>query len=420
MRKLLWITVFQLGVVLLGAAPAMADETVLLRAGWLHTGDGAAIEGGCVLVRNGKIAAVGRDLALPEGARLIEAEEGAITAGLIDAASRAGVGPGAGEQSSEFVPRLLVADEVDLTSPDFQSLMRCGVTTVYVSTDSSSVVGGRGAVVRTGSSRGKATLVSSQGALGATMSADAYMRGAFNQSPFGAPTATARRPTTRMGLVWAWRKGFYDAMALRDGVTPPSGNPVVRSDEDLRVLIDVMAGKIPLRVMARTRDDILRVVRLSEELGFTFVLEEALEVYRCLDVIQSKEIPVIFGPLLDETMGTRLPQESDRLCLRTPSMLKDKGVLFALTARELGGESALPFQACFAMRYGLSFEAALAAVTSAPARILGIDKRVGRVEQGMDADLVVWSGPPFRPTTRAIAVLVEGVIVHSEAEGDGS
>jgi imidazolonepropionase-like amidohydrolase len=126
---------------------------------------------------------------------------------------------------------------------------------------------------------------------------------------------------------------------------------------------------------------------------------------------------VIFGPIFAQPDGSRAYSGEDlRSCLNTAGLLAEAGIPLALTAGDLGGESALPHQACFAIRHGLSFEAAMKATTSMPAGILGVADRVGALEQGMDADLVLWKGKPFAPASRPVLVMIQGEVVLQDEE----
>ncbi len=425
MNKARWILfVGLLSFVVSGAA--VSEETLVLRAGRVYPGDGRVIQDGAVLVQDGKIVAVGADISTPAGATEISRPDGVITAGLIDAGSTAGL---MREMASgrridtwvegvrEVVPNTRISDVVDLLHPEFKELARNGVTTAYLTADTSSVIGAQGAVVKTNAGSERAEILKATHGIVATISADTFMRGNFNNPPWGTPMTYSRRPTTRMGLIWTMRKAFYDAMALRDGVEGPLGNPVVESDDDLRKLAKILAGDVQFRIQAKTRDDIYRAVRLSDEFGFDFVLAEATEAFRCLDVLKEKEIPVVFGPIFVNPLGYRQRSpDNPRVCLETPARMAKAGVFFALTANDLTGENSLPRQAGFAMRYGLSFDDALRSVTSAPARIIGQSKKLGRVETGYEADLVLWSGTPFQPVTFASAVVIGGKVVHEAVE----
>jgi imidazolonepropionase-like amidohydrolase len=209
-----------------------------------------------------------------------------------------------------------------------------------------------------------------------------------------------------MGSAWVLRKSLYDALAYRRH----GGG---EKDPAMEVLAQVLEGEVPLRIQAREDIDIWSALRLGREFDLTFVLEEAIEAYRCIPELKEAKVPVIFGPIYIDPSGDRRSSgEPLRPCLNTAGLLLEAGIDFALTAGDLDGEDSLPRQAGFAMRFGLPPDRAMAAVTSAPARILGIDDRVGAIKPGLDADLVLWNGKALSPTARPILVMINGRVVH--------
>jgi imidazolonepropionase-like amidohydrolase len=382
-------------------APVLA-----LRAGEVHTVSGSRLENAVVLVRDGKIAEVGTGLRVPGGARVLEGAS--LTPGLVDADSRAGLETGGrgNEESSEITPALRVLDVLDPKSRALERLARQGVTAVFLSPDTRNVIGGLGAVVKTAGEPVAARVVKAAGALRATMGDDPS-RGNIPLR-FGTPTNFYfRRPTTRMGVVWLFRKSFFDAAEYRK-----RGRDAPR-DENLEVLAEVLDGKRPLRIAARRSNDLRTAMRLAEEFGFAIQVDGAEEGYRCAEDLKRRGIPVVAGPIEIAPTSFSRRAEIEEPCLGNAAILEKAGVLLALTANDRAGEEALPGQAIFAARYGLPFDAALAAVTLNPAKILGVEARLGSIEPGKDADLVLWSGAPLK--SRPLAVLIDGRVVYDAA-----
>ncbi|QOJ18656.1 MAG: amidohydrolase family protein [Phycisphaeraceae bacterium] len=476
-----------LAALCLSGSPCAEAQDLVIRAGRVHTATGEVIEKGVVIVRDGVIQQVGRDLPVPAGARVIDAPDGSVTPGLIDAnallepsdavsspENRRGIfqyiyhsnthggalicllcdgyascafadshddiEPGdvcpicgltnaddpslfasglAGfgtttEASSEVVPHTFVADALNLRSPDFDRLVRGGVTTVFAAPDTAAVIGPRGAIVRTAGPLAQ-RVVNDAGPVQATISADTYRVGGGNGTPSRfSVTARTRRPNSRMGLGFVFRKAFHDAELLASGGKPDGADTA--SNEALEVVTKVREGEIPLRILARTQRDILTGIRLAEEFGFTFTLVEATEAYRCLDDLASRDMKVIYGPIYDQPSGARArTPETREAKLSAIRQLLDAGVETAITAQDLREEDGLARQAMYAIRAGLTTEEALQAVTRTPARILGIADSVGTIEKGKRADLVVWSGAPFEATSSPIQVIVGGEVAWSGA-----
>jgi imidazolonepropionase-like amidohydrolase len=415
MNRALLLPVFLI-LTVAGLQGAEGDGLFVVKASRVYVGDGTVIEEGGVVIKDGRIVMVAPLADLPECDGYITNPDGVITAGLIDASSTAGLINKSTwtEHSSEVVPRLAVIDMIDFRSRDFERLARAGVTSVYVTPGSGSVVGSRGCVVKTAGPRSQRVLLA-KSSVKATMGRDSYRRGASNRRPFGRQvTFMARRPTTRMGSTQVFRESFYKAGLYRDG-RAAGGDAMPAFDADMDLLADVLEGKIPFRVQARKDVDIWAAIRLCGEFGIDFVLEEAIEAHRCLPELKKLGAPVVYGPIFTYPRGWRaFTGEANRPCLSTAALLKKAGVPVAITAGDQTGEGVLPRQAGHAVRAGLSFTDALDCVTTTPARILGVDDRVGIVKAGLDADLVLWNGNPFDVAARPLAVIVSGQTIHIE------
>ncbi|MFQ5461346.1 MAG: amidohydrolase family protein [Phycisphaerae bacterium] len=320
------------------------------------------------------------------------------------------------EQSSEVVPHLRVIDTVNLRSPDLTRLLAGGVTTVYVSPDSAAVIGAQGAIVRTGGPL-QDRIVSRTGAVKAVMGSDPFSRGPRNNLPFRKDVSFhSRRPTTRMGVAWVFRKALYDTKRFEQGVEVQGAD--VPSVAAMQTLSNVLSGDIPLRIQARKQYDILSAIRLAAEFGLSFVLEEATEASRCLPEIKDANLSVVYGPLFITPTGYRsYSGEAGRARLHTMGDLLAAGIETALTANDLRDEDGLARQAMYAIRYGVSPGDALQSVTKTPAKLLGLDREIGTLEVGKRGDVVVWSGEPFTATSRPVVVLIGGEIVYDRREG---
>ncbi|MGE4618864.1 MAG: amidohydrolase family protein [Planctomycetota bacterium] len=329
-------------------------------------------------------------------------EARAMAAGVPDASAVVN------EQSSEVVPHFQVLDALDQGSDDFNRLMREGVTTVYISPDSSAVIGGRGALMRTGGELSKRFM--GVGAVKGVLGSDPYRYGSSNRAPFRSFVSVyTRRPASRMGVSWVFRKAFHDAFLRTRGYEPSGAD--TSSPEASRVLTQVMNGEIPLRIQARTGPDIETAFRLCKEFGVSFTLEDPIEAWKKVDLLASTEVPVIFGPIFDVPSGILSgTNESRQSRLHTVRDLASAGVPLALSAQDLRGEEGLARQAMLAIRHGVTPAEAMRMVTFYPAQLLGIDKEVGTLEEGKRADLVIWSGTPFSSLSRIEKVIHGGSI----------
>ncbi|HEX6881886.1 MAG TPA: amidohydrolase family protein [Planctomycetota bacterium] len=385
---------------LLAALPP-GDDDWTIQAATVHTVSGAPIENGFVRVQGGKIAAVGKG---GGGATL---ECAAVTPGLIDLALGIDTGPLSVEQSSETAARLSASDGLDLFSYRWERALRSGITTALAQPADYDVIGGLGLVLKTG---GAPTLAAR------LVKPEACLRGAIGAQPsngnaiprFQEPqTFYFRRPTTRMGVEWVFRKAFHDTLQGQGEDDPATA-------ADHAVLRRVLAGELPLVVQAKATQDVRTAIYLKEEFGIPrLVLDHAIEAWREPELLKRSGVAVILPPFTaDGRHADGFVNDSYFLPLDAARKLHEWGVPFALSAHEGAGAGArLADQAAAAQRGGLPLAAALEAVTLTPARLLGVEARVGSLEAGKDADLVLWNGPPLQPTSRIIGVLLQGRLV---------
>jgi len=400
------MTFLSVALVALSVAQDAEPRAWTIQVERVYTGTGRNLEKGLVLVSAGKISAVTPGAGEEDDRPNDVLKAYAVTAGLVDAGVRVTNWQSV-EQSKEVTPHLRVADTLDPFALDWDRQLRGGVTTVLASPVDRNVIGGLSVVLKTGGPESIADR---------TVKADAVLRGSMGSEPsagnhpaFGRPTDFfSRRPTTRMGVEWEWRNAFFDtALNLNE------------EDPGRATLVAALQGKLPIFIQAWTTQDIRTAVFLREEVesrpefaaaGMNtprFVIDAAAEAWKEPQLLARSQTPVVLPPF--PTAGRT--RENSQMAWNVAKVLKDAGVPFALSSHGSGDvEQRLANQAGYAMAGGLGFEDALAAVTSTPARLLGVEDRVGTLEVGKDADLVLWSGEPFQPGTRVVATIVDGVL----------
>ncbi|MBK7878854.1 MAG: amidohydrolase family protein [Planctomycetes bacterium] len=374
----------------------------VVRAEKIYTSTGRAIDKGTITVNNGKISSVTTASDVSDSTS--ELKVYAVTAGLVDASARIGVSMESVEQSREVAPEMRVANAIDLHSPEWDRQVACGVTTVLVNPPDYDVVGGLGIVLKTAGGEGLAAR---------TLKPDAVLRGAIGSQPsqnnhpaFGRPTDFySRRPTTRMGVEWEWRKAFWD--------TAQSKQDPSKAFPGMERLADVLEGKLTLSIQAWTTQDIRTAVFLKEEMEREglgkprLFIDAAAEAWKEPQLLARSKTPVVLPPF--PVVGRT--EDGAFMAWNVAQLLVEQGIPVALSAHGASSfEDRLAMQAGYAMRGGLSFENALQAVTIQPARLLGVEERVGSIEVGKDADLALWNGEPFEPTSRVVGVIVDGVL----------
>jgi len=394
------------GVAQAASAPIpMGDEDEwVISADVVYTGDGTAIEGGLVVVAGGKITAVGTSGGSPDF------EVAAVTPGMVDLGVRIDTGAYSVEQTTEAALPYRVADTIDPFSFQWKREREHGVTTALATPFDMNVIGGLCTVLKTG---GPLDVGARE------LRPDAALRACIGTQPSSGnstPTAFAetsiftRRPTTRMGVEWVFRKTYYDAInAERFELEVDAG----QAEQNALVLQTLKAG-LPVIARAQATQDVRTAIYLKEEFGIQrMILDDAVEAWKEPELVRRSGVGIVLPPYpVGGRVRDRFANDTYFFALEAAAELHELGVPIALSGHGSSDpESRLHRQAGYAMRGGLSFDAALAAVTIEPARMIGVDDRVGSIAVGKDADLVLWNGKPFEATSGIIGVLIDGRLV---------
>ena len=409
---------------------ASAEKVTVYRGAKLYPGSGPAIPRATIVIRGGKIEAVGKDAAVPEGAEVVDASRSVILPGLIDAASPLFVDSGSRSAGSA---EQNVLDALDLYQEDWKEAVRCGVTTVYVGPVSSGAINGQGAVLRLD---GRATVLRRSAALKLTLGAatgdvtSASLRYAgyrhLRQALEGARRYREGWEKYRKDLA-EYRKKKKEAEKAKDKKKTPAPKEPRKPRKDPRseTLVRALdASKpLPVRIEVHTADAIELALRLISEFKLRASLEYVTEGDALAAAIAKAKVPVVAGPVF--RYG---PAHVDYLnhSVACPAAMARAGVRVAIGSfgdpraghRGAGASRFLLDAAALASSKGLPIEKAIAAITIEAARTLGIDKELGSVEKGKRADLVVLSGEPFDPETRVERTLMDGRIRYERAKGE--
>ena len=392
-----------------GPAPSTRDVAVV--GGRVVPVSGPVLETGTVLVRDGRIEAVGGvgDVPVPDGIPVHDATGRWVLPGFVEAHGHVGIwedGEGAaGQDTNDMVDpvtaRLRAMDGINPADIAFVDALGGGVTSIVVKPGSGNVIGGRTVALK---------------AWGRTVDEmcfrePASIKSALGENPKRVYGEQKKLPTTRMGIAAILRdaldKAAYHgrqlAWAEEKGELAPPPDPTSET------LLLALSGQVPWCQHAHRADDIATALRLSEEYGYRLVLNHATEGHLLAEELAARGVPCVVGP----TLVSRMKVELRHRTLRTPALLAAAGVEVALTTdHPVVPIGFLVHQATFAVKEGLAPETALRSITVNPARFLGLDDRVGSLTPGLDGDVVVWDGDPLDVMSRALTTYVGGRRVY--------
>ncbi|MET0135728.1 MAG: amidohydrolase [Kibdelosporangium sp.] len=393
--------------------------TVAITGGYVVPVAGEPIEGGTVLIEDGKIVAVGtaEDVDVPDEAEIVDASGTWVLPGFVEAHGHAGVGEEgigwAGRDYNEMTDpngaRLRAIDGINPDDQGFRDALAGGVTTMVVKPGSGNPIGGQTAAVKMWGRTVEDILVQ----------APVSMKSALGENPKRVYGDQNKTPSTRLGVAAVIRDALMktqDYVKRRDEAA--SEDKPFDRDGTLESLAKVLSGEIPWCQHTHRADDIATALRLADEFGYRLVINHGTEGHLLADTLAERGIPVIIGPLFT----SRSKVEVNRRSLRNPGILARAGVQIAITTdHPVVPIDFLVHQATLSVKEGLDTETALRSITINPAQILGLDHRVGALKPGLDADVVLWSGDPLDVMSRAVKVFIEGNEVYhfDDATGEG-
>ncbi len=379
-----------------------SNAQIAVKGEVVYTMAGDPIPNGVVLINNGVIESVGSAdrITIPDAYEVHEAK--IVTPGLIDARSVVGL---AGyynqnhdqdqlETSNAVQPELRAIDSYNAREFLVSYLRGEGITTVHTGHGPGAVISGQTMIVKTTGSTVDEALVDSTTMLAVTL-------GSSIRSNFSSPG-------TRSKAVAVLRQDLIRAQTYSEN---RAAGEVNSRDLKMESLADLLEGKIKALVSAHTASDIITALRIQREFGFPMVLEGASEAYLVIDELKEAGVPVIIHPKMIRPFG-----EAKNSSFETAAKLHEAGIPVVFQS---GFEGYVPksrvakFEAAIAAANGLGMEKALYALTLGAASVLGIEDRVGSLEAGKDADVVLFDGDPFEYLTNTEAVIINGNLVHT-------
>ena len=401
-----------LALLALVSAPLSA-QTIAITGGRVHTVSGAPIENGTVIIRDGRIAQVGTGLAIPADARRIDAAGKWVTPGLINAATRLGIGEVSQENQTQdanargrdgIAASFTAWDALNPMSPMWIPARQEGVTTVVVA-PGGGIVSGQAAVVDIVEGSASDMMVR------APVAMVAQIGGQFAGLSSRAEVLARVRELLDDTRQYARRRADFERAATR---------PFIAHRLDLEAMIPVVEGRMPLIVVADRASDIENAIKLGADFNLRVIIAGGTESWMVADKLAAARVPVMIGAMNNipgsfNNLGSY--QEAAGLLRRAGVdviLINDSGVSDGLgfNVRNIKQEAGN------AVAYGMSWDDALRSVTLTPARVLGIADRYGSLEAGKVANVVVWSGDPFEFSSRAETVIVRGREINTPSRQD--
>lgn len=380
---------------------------MLIVNGRVITMEGPIYDPGYVLLDGKKVLACGPMSEAPaDGGERLDAEGGSVTPGLIDAHCHLGMyenglgfeGDDTNEDTDPATPQLRAIDGVNPMDKCFEEALSCGITAVLTGPGSANPIGGQMAAIKTFGRRIDDMI----------LLAPAGIKFALGENPKSVYHDKEEGPVTRMATAAIIRENLLKAQEyLRKQEEAKEDEDAEEPDFDFKLesLLPLLRGEITAHFHAHRADDIFTAIRIAKEFHLKYVIIHGTEGHLIADILAAEGASVVVGPLLTDRSKPELVNQS----LAAPGALISAGVRTAIcTDHPETPLQYLSLCAAMAVKYGLTEQDALAAITINAAKIAGLDRRIGSIAPGKDGDLVVFSGAPLSMESRVRAVFVNG------------
>lgn len=370
------------------------------------------IENGIILINNGKICDIGSNIIIPENTEIIDGKNGFLMPGIIDAHCHVGMwedglgfeGSDGNETTDPVTPHLRAIDAINPVDRCFQEALDVGITTVATGPGSANVIGGTFATMKTYGKTIDDMVIDDCTA----------MKSAFGENPKRVYSGKKATPSTRMATAAILRENLIKAKNYVEK-QEASKNGIDKApdfDMKLEALAMVIRKEIPLKAHAHRADDILTAIRIAKEFDLNLSLEHCTEGHLITENLKDEHIKaIIVGPSLSD----RSKVELKNLTFKTPAILNKAGIKVSI----MTDHPVIPLQyisicAALAAREGMDEEEALRSITINPAHAINVDHRVGSIEIGKDADIIIYNGHPFDLRNTVKFVMINGEIVKNQ------
>lgn len=421
------------------SANSFAQTPIAIKGGTIYTMAGDPIENGTVLFRDGRIFDVGKDLKIPVEAKVIDAKGKVVMPGFVESHSSSGMSQA--NESNPIVPYVSVLDSIDPMSNYFRQARRNGVTTVAISPGNSTIIGGQAAVIKT---------------------AGEFLDDMILRSEIGIKISLRPVSGSRMSHMARLRKAMNDARRKMEGDDEDEDKDKddKKSDDDKdkdkdekddekddkkeekkegstqagtaasarqatnkaldEAMSALLSGELPAIIYCERAMDVGQALRLIEEYNLDATLVLGRECHKAAEQLAGKEMPII----LDSTLvyWDEDPRTDEETKVVVTEVFREQGIPFTFQGSRTGGatlgSSYLWYQAATCVKHGMPREEALQALTTLPAKFLGVEKLVGSIEKGKDGDVIVLSGDPLKVSTWVEKTIVNGEVVYDREDDE--
>ncbi len=419
-RSLLIFGLFAALVFVVPVANAQGGKTYAITGAKIYTLAGPPIANGTVVIKDGKIAAVGANVSVPSGAQVINAKGLEVYPGMFNAVSQVGlVEVGQGEPGTvdlnelgDFNPQIVAAMAVHPASEHIPVVRAAGITHT-VSVPGGGVMSGQGSLIHMSGWVIDEMLGKKSAALVLNWPTLAPGGGGFGGG--GGGGFGARRPFSELKQEYERRvteiENWLERARHYAQATEKGSKDNFTRDEKLEALVPVVKGEVPVLVMANDDRDIKNAVEFCEKQKLRMILGRGREAWKVKDLLKQKNIPVILGRTHALPAGEDEPYDKP---YSAPGELAAAGVKIAFATFDIEFVRRLPNEAGQAVGYGLSHEDALKAVTINPAQMFGVDKELGTIEQGKIANIIVTTGDPLELQTDVRYLFIKGQLTSTD------
>jgi len=364
-----------------------------------------------ILIRDGKIDKISETDISFEGAEIIDAGGNFVFPGFIDAHCHLGMwedsigfeGADGNEMTNPITPELRAIDGMNPQDRTFEEARNGGVTSCASGPGSANIIGGQFAAIKTYGNNIDDMIIK----------APIAMKCAFGENPKRIYSEKKQMPYTRMAIASELRialaKAFEYKAKLEAAKEDPSKKPTF--DFKMMALQPVVNREIPLKAHAHRADDILTAIRIAKEFDLKLTLEHCTEGHLIVDILKVEGYPVVVRP----SFGHRTKFELKNTSFETAGILANAGIEVAImTDSPVIPLHHLPLCAAYAVKAGMKEEDAMKSITITPAKILGLDEKIGSVKEGKDADIVVWDKHPLDVMANVLYTIIDGKVVYKK------